>query len=122
MQRKPNVMNSVMSNVEASVDTLHSSLKETIPECDVVPDVETSLTQSGQHAEIVSGTTYEEGEYESASEHENPQSIENLGETKDVGSVPRSPMLQNVVPDVETSLSQPDNQDGVTDVLTDDDS
>jgi hypothetical protein len=26
------------------------------------------------------------------------------------------------VPDVETSLAQPDNQDGVTDVLTDDDS
>jgi hypothetical protein len=33
---------------------------ETIHECDVVPDVETSLAQSGQHAEIVSGTTYEE--------------------------------------------------------------
>jgi hypothetical protein len=61
-------------------------------------------------------------EYESASEHENPQSVENLGETKDVGSVPRSPMLKNIVPDVETSLAQPDNQDGVTDVLTDDDS
>jgi hypothetical protein len=45
-QRKPNVMNSVMSNVEASVDTLHSSLKETIHECNVVPDIETSLAQS----------------------------------------------------------------------------
>jgi hypothetical protein len=121
-QRKPNVMNFVMSNVEASVDTLHSSLKETIHECDVVQDVETSLAQFGQHAEIVLGTTYEECEYESASEHEYPQSVENLGETKDVGSVPRSPMLKNIVPDVETSLAQPDNQDGVTDAPTNDDS
>jgi deoxyadenosine/deoxycytidine kinase len=44
-KRKSNVMNSVMSNVEAYVDSLHSSLKETINQCDVVRDVETSLAQ-----------------------------------------------------------------------------
>ncbi|MCH97394.1 envelope-like protein, partial [Trifolium medium] len=94
LDRRPrsNVKNSVMSNVEASdkfvnvvstndvssptkniVDTVLSSLKETNLELDVVPNIDTSLAQSGQNAEIVPGTTDEESEYESASEQEKSQ-------------------------------------------------
>ncbi|MCI15809.1 hypothetical protein A2U01_0036948, partial [Trifolium medium] len=94
LDRRPrsNVKNSAMLNVEASdksadvvstddvssptkniVDTILSSLKETNLELDVVPDVDTSLAQFGQNAEIVPGTIDEESEYEPAFEKEKSQ-------------------------------------------------
>ncbi|MCI38345.1 hypothetical protein A2U01_0059573 [Trifolium medium] len=60
----------VSSPTKNIVDTVLSSLKEMNTEPDVVPDVDTSLAQSGKNAEIVPGTTDEEFEYELASEQE----------------------------------------------------
>ncbi|MCI00753.1 envelope-like protein, partial [Trifolium medium] len=63
----------VSSPTKNIVDTILSSLKETNLELDVVPDVDTSLAQFGQNAEIVPGTIDEESEYEPAFEKEKSQ-------------------------------------------------